>query len=377
MKKNISKKLKFAVIGAGNGGQAIAGYLACKGYKVNLYNRTIKKVQRIKDRGYIDLEGCINGRGRLNLVTDNIEQAIKNADIIMVVLPATAHKFIATKITRFVTQNQYIVLNPGRTGGALEFKSIMKKHDPFKNICIVEAQTLLFACRVIEQGKVRVFSVKEEVKVAALPAVKNNKFIHLIGKAFPEFTLAENVLETSFNNIGAVLHPIPTILNCGRIENTRGNFQYYIEGITPAVAKIIEQVDYERMLVAKALRIDVFSLKDWLEYTYDVYGDTLCQALRNTKGYYGIKAPENLDTRYIFEDIPQSLVPIWDIAKHLMIQTPTINSIIHLASILHNTDYFLSGRTIIDMGLEGLSLEEIKEFVKTGYISNIKGVEVE
>ena len=376
MEKKISKKLKFAVIGAGNGGQAIAGYLACKGYRVNLYNRTIKNIKRIKSRGYIDLEGCINGRGRLNLITDNIEQAIKNVDIIMVVLPATAHKFIATKITRFVTPNQYIVLNPGRTGGALEFKSIMKKHEPFKNICIVEAQTLLFACRVIVQGKVRIFSKKEEVKVAALPAIKTNKFIHMVSQAFPEFTPAESVLETSFNNIGAVLHPIPTILNCGRIENTRGNFQYYIEGITPSVAKIIEQVDYERMLVAKALRIDVFSLKDWLEYTYDAYGDTLCQALRNTKGYYGIKAPENLDARYIFEDIPQSLVPIWDIAKHLRIQTPTINSIIHLASVLHNTDYFLSGRTIIDMGLEGLSLEEIKEFVRTGHISDIRGVEV-
>lgn len=376
MKKHLPKKIKFAVIGAGNGGQAIAGYLAHKGYQVNLYNRTMKSIKKIKETGYIDLEGCVNGRGKLNFVTDNIAQAIKNVDIIMVVLPASAHKFIANKISRYVTQNQYIVLNPGRTGGALEFKNILKKHDPFKNVCIVEAQTLLFACRAIEEGKIKVFSRKEEVKVAALPATKTNKFIHIIGQAFPEFTPAESVLETSFNNIGAVLHPIPTILNCGRIEDTKGNFQYYIEGITPAVAKIIEQVDYERMLVAKALKIDVLSLKDWLEYTYNTHGDTLCQALKNTNGYYGIMAPENLDTRYIFEDVPQSLVPIWDMAKHLMIPTPTIDSMIHLASVLHNTDYYLSGRTIADMGLEGLSLEGIKEFVRTGHTLDVKGVEV-
>ena len=376
MKKYQSEKLKFAVIGAGNGGQGIAGYLAYKGYQVNLYNRTIKNVKKIKNRGYIDLEGCVNGQGRLNLVTDSMEEVVKNADIIMVVLPATAHNFIANKISRFITQDQYLVLNPGRTGGALEFKNIMKKNDPFKNVCIVEAQTLLFACRVIEEGRVKIFSQKAEVKVAALPAVKTNKFIHLINKIFPEFTSAENVLETSFNNIGAVLHPIPTILNCGRIENTKGNFQYYIDGITPSVAKIIEQVDYERMLVAKTLRLNVLSLKDWLEYTYNTHGETLCKSLRNTNGYYGIMAPANLDTRYIFEDVPQSLVPIRDMAKHLRIQTPTIDSIIHLASVLHNTDYYLSGRTIIDMGLEGLSLEEIKEFVKTRYVPGTKGVEV-
>jgi opine dehydrogenase len=369
-----SNKLNFAVIGGGNGGQAIAGYLAYKGYQVNLYNRTIKKIEEIKQRGYIDLEGSITGRGTLNLVTDNIEQAIKNVDVIMVVLPASAHKIIADNIAPFVTEDQYIVLNPGRTGGALEFDNVIKRHDALKNVCIVEAQTLLLTCRAIEQGKVNVFIKKKEVKVAALPAIKTNEFIHMTCDAFPEFTPATNVLETSFNNIGAVLHPVVTILNCGRIEATKGDFQYYIDGVTPSVAKIIEQVDYERMLVARALGVDALSLKEWLGSTYDAYGDTLCQTLENTKGYWGIKAPKNLDTRYIFEDVPQSLVPIQDMAKHLMIQTPTINSMIHLASVLHNTDYYQKGRKVIDMGIEGLSLEEIKKFVENGKGTDSKGV---
>jgi opine dehydrogenase len=365
MEEWVSKELKFAVIGAGNGGQAIAGYLAYKGHKVNLYNRTIGKINEIQQNGYIDLEGSITGRGLLNIVTNNIEKAIKNVDVIMVVLPASAHKIIANKIAPFVTAEQYIVLNPGRTGGALQFRNIIKRHNPFENVCIVEAQTLLLTCRVIEQGKVEIFSKKKEVKIAALPAIKNNEFINMIGDAFPEFTPAASVLETSFNNIGAVLHPIITILNCGRIESTKGDFKFYIEGVTPSVAKIIEQVDDERMLVAKALGVDALSLKDWLGSTYNAYGDTLCQALKNTNAYLEIKAPVNLDTRYIFEDVPQSLVPIQDMAKHLMIQTPTINSMIHLASTLDNKDYYQEGRKVIDMGIEGLSLEEIKEFVKT------------
>jgi opine dehydrogenase len=370
----LSKKLKFAVIGAGNGGQAFAGYLAYKGYNVNLYNRTMEKIKKIKQRGYIDLEGSITGRGKLDLVTNDIEQAIKNVDVIMVVVPASAHKFIANEMAPFVTEKQYILLNPGRTGGALEFKNIIKRQNSLKNMCVVEAQTLLFTCRAVEQGEVQIFSKKKEVKIATLPAIKNNEFIHMIGDAFPEFTLAESVLETSFNNIGAVLHPIVTILNCGRIEATKGDFQFYIDGVTPSVAKIIEAVDYERMAVAKALNVDTFSLKDWLEYTYNAYGDTLCEALNNTKAYRGIKAPKNIDTRYIFEDVPQSLVPICDMANHLMIQTPTIDSMIHLASVLHNTDYWRSGRKLTDMGIEELSLEEIKEFVKNGDVSNSRGV---
>ncbi len=377
MKEYLSnKKLKFAIIGAGNGGQAFAGYLANKGYAVNLYNRTMEKIEKIKQRGYIDLEGSITGRGKLDLVTNNMEQAIKNMDVIMIVVPASGHKFIANEIAPFITEKQYIVLNPGRTGGALEFNSIIKRRNPSTNICIVEAQTLLFTCRAVEQGEVQIFSKKNEVKVAVLPAVKNNEFIHMIGDAFPEFTLAESVLETSFNNIGAVLHPIVTILNCGRIEDTKGDFQFYIDGVTPSVAKIIEAVDYERMQVVKALGVDALSLKDWLGITYNAYGDTLCETLNNTEAYRGIKAPENINTRYIFEDVPQSLVPICDMANHLMIKTPTIDSMIYLASVLHNTDYWQSGRKLIDMGVEGLSLEEIKEFVKTSKMSDSRGVAI-
>ncbi|QXM05147.1 NAD/NADP octopine/nopaline dehydrogenase family protein [Crassaminicella indica] len=374
MKGNLFKELKFAVIGAGHGGQGIAGYLAYKGYKVNLYNRSIERIKKIKQRGYIDLVGDVVGRGILNLVTNSIEQAIKNVDVIMVVLPASAHKFIANNIAPFVTKDQYIVLNPGRTGGALEFKSIIARHNPLKEVCIVEAQTLLFACRALEEGKVKIFSKKEEVKVAALPAVRNHEFINKINEVFPEFTPASSVLETSFNNVGALLHPIPTILNCARIENTKGDFRYYIDGITPAVAKIIEQVDEERIQVARALGVKVMSLKEWLAYTYNAYGNTLCEALKNAKGYWGIQAPMSLDTRYIYEDVPQSLVPIWDMANHLSLQTPTIQAIVHLASILHNTDYYRSGRKVIDMGLEGLSINEIQAFVIDGQVSDSRGV---
>ncbi|MGE5631859.1 MAG: NAD/NADP octopine/nopaline dehydrogenase family protein [Caulobacteraceae bacterium] len=368
------RQLSFAVIGGGHGGQGMAAYIANLGYDVNLYNRTISKVEKIREQGFIEMEGCVTGIGRLKLVTDNIEEAIRGVDIIMVAVPASAHKHIAYLMAPYITAGQYIVLNPGRTGGALEFQNIFRNNSPIKKACIIEAQTLLFACRIIEEGKVAVYSKKNEVKVAALPAVRTGEFINLIKHIIPEFVETNSVLDTSFNNIGAILHPIPTILNCGRIESTNGDFLYYIDGITPAVAKIIEEVDYERMQVAYTLGAEVVSLKEWLGYTYDAYGETLCEALSNVKGYWGIKAPSTLDTRYIFEDVPQSLVPIANMGRHLGIKTPTINSMIHLASVMHNIDYYMLGRKVVDMGLDGLSLDEIKNYVIDGEIYASGGV---
>lgn len=368
------KQLSFAVIGGGHGGQGIAAYLGYLGHRINLYNRTLAKVEKIKEQGFIEMQGCISGKGYIDLVTNSIEQAIRGVDIIMVVVPASAHRYIASLIAPYVTSDQYIVLNPGRTGGALEFKNIIRMNNPMKDVCIVEAQTLLFACRSVQAGIVKILSKKNEVKVAALPAIRTKEFISVISSIIPEFVETHSVLDTSFNNIGALLHPIPTILNCGRIESTKGDFLYYIDGITPAVARIIEEVDYERMQIANALGTEVISLRNWLGYTYDAYGETICEALANVKGYWDIKAPSDMDTRYIFEDVPQSLVPIADMGRHLGIYTPTIDSMIHLASVMHNRDYFKLGRKVEDMGLDGMSLEEIKNYVIDGEIYTAGGV---
>ena len=70
----MSKEFVFGVIGAGNGGKAMAAYLALLGKKVLLYNRTFSHVEVIAERGGIDLlnPGGLEGFGKLEMVTENI-----------------------------------------------------------------------------------------------------------------------------------------------------------------------------------------------------------------------------------------------------------------------------------------------------------------
>lgn len=375
MNNSTSKRsVRFAVLGAGNGGQTMAAHLAIKGYCVNLYNRSIEKIQCIKEKGGINIEGCIEGFGHLNIVTDNIKDAIKNVDVIMVTVPASGHKDIAMSLTPYLQNGQIIVLNPGRTGGALEFLYTLRNLEMNKNIILAEAQTFIYACRIIEPAKVKVFSMKKVVSIAALPANMTSKVVNVLSKAYPEFIPALNVLETSFNNVGAVFHPAPTLLNSARIEATGGDFDYYTSGITPSVARVIENIDSERVKVAKALGVEAITALKWLELSYGSHGDNLYEAINNTPGYYGIKAPSTLNTRYIYEDIPESLVPISSIGTMLGIKTPTIDSIIQLACVVHNTNYFSSGRNVRNLGIEGLMINQIMELVTYGEVQKPEGV---
>ena len=72
----MKKEFVFGVIGAGNGGKAMAAYLALLGKKVLLYNRTFSHVEVIAERQGIDLINSdgLEGFGRLDKVTDSIAE---------------------------------------------------------------------------------------------------------------------------------------------------------------------------------------------------------------------------------------------------------------------------------------------------------------
>ena len=352
-------KFKIAVLGAGHGGLAMAGHLALNGFSVNIYSRSEERLWGIKSTGRIVLEGEVEGEGFLNLVTNDIEKAIEDVELIMAVVPATAHRYLAEECAPYLQDGQIVILNPGRTFGAIEFRQVLEEKGCKAKVIIGEAQTFIYASRVLGPGQVKIFRIKNSIPVATMRAHKIPSTVNKLRKAYPQFVPGDNIFKTSFDNIGAVFHPTLCVLNAGWIEDI-SDFQFYIQGITPSVVKVLEKVDNERIKVAEALGIRAMSTRDWLYLAYGAIGDNLLEAIRANPGYRGINAPKTLKMRYLDEDVPTSLVPISSIGKKFNIQTPTIDSIIHLASILSNKDYMKEGRTVERLHLENLTLKDLR-----------------
>lgn len=358
----------YSVLGAGNGGIAMAGYLAKSGFTVNLYNRTLEKIMPLIENPTIVLTGEEEGIGVLNKVSSNVGEVIKDADIIMVTIPAMGHNYIAKEMAPHLKDGQIIVLNPGRTGGALEVYSTIRKCGCDKDIVVAEAQTFIYACRATSPNSAHIFKVKNEVSLACIPAIRTDEVISMLYSAYPQFKPARDVIETSLNNYGAIFHPAPTLLNSGHIE--RGApFEYYKEGITPSIGKFLEKMDEERIKIANIINTKTISAKEWLYESYGASGECLYDAIQNNPGYNGLVAPKGLNIRYIYEDVPYSLVPMSSIAKMFNLETPYIDSIISLAILMTGQDFWNNGRTVERLGLDGLSIDEIHEFAQTGTIS--------
>ena len=366
-----TQPIRYTVIGAGHGGKAMAAHLALMGFEVTLYNRSPEHVAAIKTRGGITLgsyEAGPNGFGQLACVTSNMEKALQDSHVVMVVVPASAHRDIARTAAAHLRDGQIVVLNPGRTLGALEFRKVLDDHNCTAEVIIAETQSFIYASRSEGPAQARIFRIKDAVPLAALPALNTGKVLEAIHPAYPQFIDGVNVLETSLNNIGAIFHPAISLLNAGWIESSGGNFQFYLEGVTPTVARIVEVLDRERVTIASALGIRAVTACEWLDMAYNTKGDNLYEAIHNQPGYRGINAPPTLKHRYLTEDIPSSLVTFASLAQRYGVSVRCMESIIRLACIAHSTDYWHHGRTLNRLGIERFSVSELLQYVNVGGI---------
>ena len=89
--------MNIAIIGAGNGGQTMAAHFTYLGYRVKTYNRSFERLQAIANRGGIKLKGAIEAFVPFENISTNLQETIKDAELIIITTTADAHKDVANR----------------------------------------------------------------------------------------------------------------------------------------------------------------------------------------------------------------------------------------------------------------------------------------
>lgn len=361
----MSRSTVWAIIGGGNGGQSLAGHLSIMGYKVRLYDVFPATVDAINAQGGIIVDGVVEGFGKPELVTTDIGLAIAGADVVMVVAPATAHKTIAKNCAPHLEDGQIVIIHPGATCGALEFRHVLDQLGCPARVAIAETNSLIYACRSLKPGHASILGIKDDLVVATLPACENARALNVMQEAFPQIVGGKNVIETSLGNANAVMHPTPTLLNTSLIES-RHDWLYYWEGITPTIGAFTEALDKERVELGKAFDIDLISIREWYAKAYGAKADTLSEAVRLNPAYEKIKGQKELRTRYLLEDIPTGLIPMIELGDMMGLPMERMWLVAKFGQMILGEDFFNTGRTMANLGLEGLNREQFEHYLETG-----------
>jgi opine dehydrogenase len=358
-----------AVLGAGNGGCAAAADLTNRGFEVHLYNRSAARIAPIQEQGGLELTG-VAGEGLipLALVTDDLQQAVEGASEIVITVPISGLAFYARELPPLLDGSQVVMLNPGHMGGGLFFGHEARRTTGVEVSNLCETLTLTYACRMQGPAAVGIFNVASNVLFAALPANRTDSLHERMVRLFPSLKKATNVLHTGLQDLNAVEHPAQTLCNAGWLEHTKGDYYFYYEGTTPAVARVIEAVDRERIALAEALEIPTRSFVESFHaigYTSEAAArsGSVYQALQESEPNRYIKGPSSLDHRYIHEDVGWGLVPWIHLAEVVDVPVPTMRALTVLASEMNGVDYLKEGLTLERMGLAGANPAALRAYV--------------
>lgn len=364
--------MKVTVVGCGAGAFATAADLTLKGHKVSLYvsEAHAKNFDDIRDDRvikYYNHDSLDPMRVRIDKITNDPCEAFENPDIILVVTPTFAHEDVARDMADYVGSDDVIILSPGSTGGALVFRRVFDEMKPGGIPKLAEIHTLPYTARKKGTDGVHVMLDVDYLLFAAMPAIYNEQIYDMVRYLYPSVILCADVFETGLNNGNATTHPAPMVLNAGKIEYY-GKHSHYSEGITPSVGQVIQAIDDERKAICRAFGYNELDIKDRLyKMGYCPLKETVYECITDEMSVFSpISGPDTLNNRYLTEDAPYSLVAMSNIAGIKNIKTPLMDSVVYLAGALMGHDYMHEGRTRASMGIDGMSVDGVMSFIRTG-----------
>jgi len=376
-------KPKVAVLGGGNGSHVVVADLTFAGYEVNMFEfpQFKSNIQKVLETREIVKEGVSpTGIAKIHLATTDIAEAIKGVSIILVIMPAFGQRMVAMSMAPYLENGQIIALFPG-SGGTLEIHQVLKEKEIKKDITLCEGVTLPYGARMMEPGKVRVFTEAVILPTGVFPASRTDEVISQLKTLYKTIQPAKDVLEAAINNPNPIVHPVATLLSSTRIEYSKGDFYLYVEGMTPSVARVFEALTKEKIAICDAMGWKLYHWNNLDPKGYHL-GNTVEECNRkilNTsmdcafgkdsiQAGMKMKGPENMKDRFITEDVPYGMVLTSSLGGMLRIPTPVHDSVIELCSTINGENYWETGRTVEKLGIKGLDVNHLKKFLTTGEI---------
>lgn len=356
--------MTIAVLGAGAGGLAAAVELTRAGHEVVLWNRNPERLEPHRQSG-IRFSGVF-GDGALAPagMTPDLDAAINGADAVVVCLPSVVHPQLFADLAGLGCSAP-IILNPGHTGGALHLRQVFAQAGVALPP-VVEFSTLTYIGRV-NDGVVTIGGRAARISAGALPG--GQQALEWARTLFPGVVAAPDVLASSLSNVNLVLHPPGAVLSAAWVEATGGDFTFYVDAMTPAVARVIEAFDAERLAVALAFGHRLPTLMAEMTALGSVDADAASRgdtaaAIRGGIANSTIKAPDSLGHRYYQEDFAFGVLPFTALAGIAGVDVPVAAALLRLGETLTGGGLLERGLTAERLGIAGLDRDTLMAVVR-------------
>lgn len=364
--------MKVTICGAGNAAQTLAALLAGEGgHDVAVYAPLGEEAERL-DRAMgaagvaADFAGGPARAGRPHLITAEPDAAGRDAEWVLLALPAFAHEAVLAALAPHLPEHAYIGALPARGGFDWLAQALLPRHRGV----LFGLQTLPWACRIHDWGRrVQVLGVKAQVTLAARPAERAAAVASALG-ALIDVPLrpVENFLALTLANTGQIIHPGAMY---GHFAAWDGKpfaaeaIPHFYAALDEQTAGVLQAMSDEIQSVCRALEaqlpgLDLHAVAPLHRWLVDAYPGqiedprSLRAAFNSNRAYGGIRAPvreaagggyePDFGSRYLTEDVPFGLLVTRGIAELAGVETPAISRVVGWAQERMGRAYLVDGR---------------------------------
>ena len=360
--------MNILIVGFGNAGSGIAADLAIKGHRITVL-KTSDAVhvrhfdQVLSERKIMLVEKGVSRVARLDCLTKDPQEAFKTyPDIIIVTTQSLHHERVFGIISPFLGEETIVLLEPGN-GGSL----LLAQFKLPKGISIAEATSTPLDVRVRLGQKVLLLVRHVRNPLGFFPMAENAQALRRLQVLYPNFYCLGHTLAAALHNPNLIVHTVGSLLNVARIEYSDGDFWMYKEGFTKSVWNVIEALDAEKIEVLKRLNADpipyleIAKIRNAEDLSIDARAmfDIYCQT-------GSPKGPSNINTRYIYEDVPKGLVLLESLGVLVKCKTPTTSMLIDLANTYTKEDFRKTGSSLQRLGIAEHTVESLLAVLNSG-----------
>lgn len=327
--------MRITVVGGGNIGTQFAVHCAEKGHEVTVYTSEPERYDG--HLNIVDETGITTHEGKIKLATYDPEAAFRTAEIIMVTMPATMMKTIASVIYDHTDASVMIGVVPGNGGSECAFQKCIERGNVFFGIERVPA-----IARLVQKGKtVKSTGYREELHVAALPKRFAGKCACLIESIFDiKTTTIPNYLNLTMTPSNPILHTtrLRTMFEDWQEGVVYSSVPLFYEEWNDASSQLLIACDDEVQTICRALpEFELQYVKSLRIHYESPTVEKMTKKISSIAAFKGLTSPvvkveggviPDLHSRYFTADFSYGLTIIKQVADFAGVKTPNIDETI-------------------------------------------------
>ncbi|MFI5443682.1 NAD/NADP octopine/nopaline dehydrogenase family protein [Polaromonas sp. UC242_47] len=354
--------MNVSILGAGGVAFGTAAFLKQAGHTPTLWSPSGKGTAPFKAGEPLVAEGAVQLEFLPRIASD-CAQAVSDADVVMICLPGFCHKATMDAMAPHIRNGQPIIISSHSSFGALYLSKLLAIRG-IRAPIIVWGTTLTTGPK--NGAKVHVGTVRKKIDVAAVPESETAAAVALCSKLFGDrFVERDGLLAIALSNLNPQNHLAIALMNLTRME--RGEVWGQAENVTPAVGRLIEALDLERIAIAQALGLKVRTVQEHFSLSFHVaqanVSDMNQEMHRNGNGGFG---PKTAESRYVLEDVPFGLEATAQLGRLVGVPAPLHEAGVALFSGAYGRDFTKENDLLPAIAMESLSLEQLKALCRNG-----------